>query len=41
VKLEIANLSKRYYVEREERETVALSDVSLSVDDGEFMVPRC
>ncbi len=37
MKLEIANLSKRYYVEREERETVALSDVSLSVDDGEFM----
>jgi NitT/TauT family transport system ATP-binding protein len=37
MKLEIAGLTKRYHVERDERETVALSDVSLSVADGEFM----
>jgi NitT/TauT family transport system ATP-binding protein len=36
MKLEIAHLSKRYYVERDGRETLALSDVSLSVADGEF-----
>jgi len=37
VKLEIAGLTKRYFVEREGRETLALSDVSLSVAGGEFM----
>jgi NitT/TauT family transport system ATP-binding protein len=36
MKLEIEHLSKRYFVEREGRETLALSDVSLSVADGEF-----
>jgi NitT/TauT family transport system ATP-binding protein len=36
MKLEIAGLTKRYFVEREGRETLALSDVSLSVADGEF-----
>ena len=37
MKLEIDRLTKRYYVEREERDVLALSDVSLSVADGEFM----
>jgi NitT/TauT family transport system ATP-binding protein len=37
MKLEIAGLTKRYRVEREEREVLALTDVSLSVADGEFM----
>ena len=37
MKLEIDRLTKHYYVEREEREVLALSDVSLSVADGEFM----
>ena len=37
MKLEIAGLTKRYYVERDGREVLALSDVSLSVADGEFM----
>jgi NitT/TauT family transport system ATP-binding protein len=36
-KLEIRGLTKRYDVERERRQVVALSDVSLSVADGEFM----
>jgi ABC-type nitrate/sulfonate/bicarbonate transport system ATPase subunit len=36
-KLEIRNLSKRYELERERRQVLALSDVSLSVSDGEFM----
>jgi len=36
-KLEIRNLTKRYDVERERRQVVALSDVSLTVSDGEFM----
>src|SRR5215469_9011312 len=35
VKLEIAHLSKRYW--RESRDVLALSDVSLSVNDGEFL----
>src|SRR5581483_1296043 len=35
VKLEIANLSKRYW--RDNRDVLALSDVSLSVNDGEFL----
>jgi len=36
-KLQIEQLSKRYYVEREGRQVLALSDVSLSVEDGEFV----
>jgi NitT/TauT family transport system ATP-binding protein len=35
VKLEIAHLSKRYW--RESRDVLALADVSLSVNDGEFL----
>jgi ABC-type nitrate/sulfonate/bicarbonate transport system ATPase subunit len=37
VKLSIEHLSKRYWFEREEREVLAVSDVSLSVEDGEFL----
>jgi NitT/TauT family transport system ATP-binding protein len=37
MKLAIEHLTKRYYLEREERDVLALSDVSLSVADGEFM----
>jgi len=36
-KLEIEGLTKRYYVERDGRQVLALSDVSLSVFDGEFV----
>lgn len=36
-KLDIEGLTKRYYVERDGRQVLALSDVSLSVSDGEFM----
>jgi len=36
-KLEIDRLTKRYYVERDGRQVLALTDVSLSVADGEFM----
>jgi NitT/TauT family transport system ATP-binding protein len=36
-KLEIDHLTKRYYVERDGRQVLALSDVSLSVVDGEFV----
>jgi NitT/TauT family transport system ATP-binding protein len=36
-KLQIAQLTKRYYVERDGRQVLALADVSLSVDDGEFV----
>jgi NitT/TauT family transport system ATP-binding protein len=36
-KLEIEHLTKRYYVERDGRQVLALSDVSISVGDGEFM----
>jgi len=36
-KLEIRALTKRYDFEREHRQVLALSDVSLSVADGEFM----
>jgi NitT/TauT family transport system ATP-binding protein len=36
-KVEIRQLSKRYYVERDGRQVLALSDVSLSIADGEFM----
>jgi NitT/TauT family transport system ATP-binding protein len=35
-KLAIEHLSKRYYVERDGRQVLALSDVSFSVDEGEF-----
>ena len=33
----IEHLTKRYRVERDDREVLALSDVSLSVPEGEFM----
>jgi NitT/TauT family transport system ATP-binding protein len=36
-KLAIDGLTKRYFVERDGRQVLALSDVSLSVADGEFM----
>jgi NitT/TauT family transport system ATP-binding protein len=36
-KLEIDGLTKRYYVERDGRQVLALSDVSLSVAEGQFM----
>src|SRR5262245_59246750 len=36
-KLEIQGLTKRYYVERDARQVLALSDVSLSVSEGEFV----
>jgi len=36
-KLEIDHLSKRYWFGREGRDILALSDVTLSVTDGEFM----
>ena len=36
-KLDIGGLSKRYYVERDGRQVLALSDVSLSVAEGEFV----
>jgi NitT/TauT family transport system ATP-binding protein len=36
-KLEIKGLTKHYDVERERRQVLALSDVSLDVSDGEFM----
>ena len=37
LKLEISHVSKRYWLEREGNEVLALSDVSLGVEDGEFM----
>jgi NitT/TauT family transport system ATP-binding protein len=37
VKLQIEHLTKHYWLEREDRNVLALSDVSFSVDDGEFM----
>jgi NitT/TauT family transport system ATP-binding protein len=37
VKLSIEHLSKRYWFEREDREVLAVSDVSLAVEDGEFV----
>ncbi len=37
IKLQIDKLTKRYYVERDGRQVLALSDVSLEVDDGEFV----
>ena len=36
-KLEIRGLTKHYDLERERRQVLALSDVSLSVAEGEFM----
>jgi NitT/TauT family transport system ATP-binding protein len=36
-KLDIDHLTKRYYVERDGRQVLALSDVSLSIVDGAFM----
>ena len=36
-KLQIEGLTKRYYVERDGRQVLALSDVSLSIADGEFV----
>jgi NitT/TauT family transport system ATP-binding protein len=37
VKLQIDHLSKRYWLEREDSQVLALADVSLAVEDGEFM----
>jgi NitT/TauT family transport system ATP-binding protein len=37
IKLQIDKLTKRYHVEREKRQVLALSDVSLSVHEGEFV----
>jgi NitT/TauT family transport system ATP-binding protein len=37
MKLEIDRLTKRYYVERDRRQVLALSEVSISVADGEFL----
>jgi NitT/TauT family transport system ATP-binding protein len=37
MKLEIDHLTKQYFVERDGRQNLALSDVSLAVADGEFM----
>src|SRR5215472_10832128 len=37
MKLQIDHLTKRYWLEREDRNVLALSDVSFSVADGEFM----
>ena len=37
LKLEIEHVSKRYWLERDQREIPAFTDVTLSVGDGEFM----
>src|SRR5581483_11849788 len=37
IKLSIEHLSKRYWFEREDREVLAVNDVSLDVADGEFL----
>jgi len=37
VKLQIDHLTKHYWLERENRDVLALADVSFSVEDGEFM----
>ncbi len=37
IKLSIEHLSKRYWFEREDREVLAVNDVSLDVEDGEFL----
>jgi NitT/TauT family transport system ATP-binding protein len=36
-KLEIERLTKRYWLERDKREVLALDDVSVAVEDGEFV----
>src|SRR5919106_2926247 len=36
-KVDIDHLTKRYFVERDGRQVLALSDVSLSVAEGEFV----
>ncbi len=36
-KLEIERLTKRYWLERDKREVLALNEVSVSVEDGEFV----
>src|SRR5437867_532805 len=37
MKLQIEHLTKHYWLEREDRNVLAVSDVSFSVNDGEFM----
>src|SRR3954464_7122216 len=37
VKLQIEHLTKHYWLEGEDRDVLALSDVSFSVEDGEFL----
>jgi len=37
VKLQIEHLTKRYWLERESSQAVAVDDVSLAVNDGEFL----
>ena len=37
VKLQIDHLTKHYWLEREDRDVLAVSDVSFSVGDGEFL----
>src|SRR5256714_6260424 len=37
VKLQIDHLTKHYWLERENRDVLAVSDISFSVEDGEFM----
>lgn len=37
MKLQIAQLTKQYYVERDARQVLALADVSLALADGEFV----
>ena len=37
VKLQIEHLTKHYWLEREDRDVLAVSDVSFSVEDGEFL----
>src|SRR5262245_56588148 len=36
-KLQIDHLSKRYWLDREGRDVLALDDVSINIEDGEFM----
>ncbi|HEY4359759.1 MAG TPA: ABC transporter ATP-binding protein [Bryobacteraceae bacterium] len=37
VKLEVSHLTKHYWLERDSRDVLAIDDVSLAVEDGEFM----
>jgi NitT/TauT family transport system ATP-binding protein len=37
VKLEVSHLTKHYWLERDSRDVLAIDDISLTVDDGEFM----